>query len=105
MKLSGEYMRGKDWEFTELSEPAVFPSTTDVPASRRGKANDRNFDLERFTGEARMDIRPTENTEAITTVGHTNIGSGIEYTGANGAAQIKGWTYTSLCLLYTSRCV
>ncbi|HEY0928466.1 MAG TPA: TonB-dependent receptor [Gemmatimonas sp.] len=96
VKLSGEYMRGKDWEFTELAEPAVFPSTTDVPASRRGKANDRNFDLERYTGEARMDIRPTANTEAITTVGYTNIGSGIEYTGANGAAQIKGWTYTSL---------
>lgn len=96
VKVSGEYMRGKDWEFLELAEPATFPTTDDVPASRRGKTNDRDFSLERYTGEARMDIRPSENSEAITTVGHTHIGHGIEYTGANGAAQIRNWTYTSL---------
>lgn len=96
VKLSGEYMRGNDWEFTELAEPATFPTTEDVPASRRGKPNNRDFSLERYTGEARMDIRPSENSEAITTVGHTHIGHGIEYTGANGAAQIRNWTYTSL---------
>ncbi len=96
VKLSGEYMRGKDWEYTDLAEPAVFPERANVPASRRGKANIRDFNLERYTGEARMDVRPAENVEAITTIGFTKVGSGIELTGANGSAQIRNWTYTSM---------
>ena len=95
-KLSGEYMQGRDWEYNDRSEPAIFPSTANVPAERRGKANNRDFDLQRFTGEARLDVRPTASTEAITTVGYTKVGSGIELTGANGSAQIKDWTYLSL---------
>jgi iron complex outermembrane receptor protein len=95
-KLSGEYMQGRDWEYNDQSEPKTFPSTNNVPASRRGAANQRDFDLQRYTGEARVDVRPTENTEAITTLGYTKVGSGIELTGANGSAQIKNWTYLSL---------
>ncbi len=95
-KLSGEYMQGKDWEYNDLSEPTLFPSTANVPTSRRGKPNQRDFDLKRYTGEARLDLRPREGMEAISTLGYTNIGNGIELTGANGSAQIKNWTYTSL---------
>lgn len=95
-KLSGEYMQGKDWEYNDKSEPLTFGTSTSIPASRRGQANARDFDLQRFTGEGRIDIRPREGVEAITTLGYTNIGSGMELTGANGTAQIKGWTYTSL---------
>ncbi|AMW05065.1 TonB-dependent receptor [Gemmatimonas phototrophica] len=95
-KLSGEYMQGRDWEYNDRSEPTLFPSTSNVPAARRGLANQRDFDLQRFTGEARVDVRPTVNTEAITTVGYTKVGSGIELTGANGSAQIKNWTYLSV---------
>ena len=94
-KLSGEYMQGNDWEYNDKSEPGTFP-TTGVPASRSGKANVRDFGLQKMTGEARMDVRPREGMEAITTVGYTKIGSGLELTGANGTAQIKNWTYTSL---------
>jgi outer membrane receptor for ferrienterochelin and colicins len=94
-KLSGEYMTARDWEYNDRSEPTTFPTTTNVPASRRGAANQRNFDLERYTGEARMDVRPTEGMEAITTLGYTKVGSGIELTGANGSSQIKNWTYLS----------
>jgi len=93
-KLSGEYMRGKDWEYNDRAEPTLFP-TVGVPASRAGKTNARDFDLEKTTGEARMDLRPAEGVEAITTVGYTKIGSGIEMTGANGSAQIRNWTYLS----------
>ncbi len=92
-KVSGEYMQGRDWEYNDRAEPAVFPNTPNVPASRRGQANQRDFDLQRYTTEARMDVRPTENTEAITTVGFTKVGSGLELTGANGSTQIKNWTY------------
>ena len=95
-KLSGEYMQGKDWEYNDRSEPAVFPSTTNVPASRRGKTNSRDFDLQRYTGEARLDVRPREGMEAISTLGYTKVGNGIELTGANGSSQIKNWTYLSL---------
>ena len=95
-KLSGEYMQGKDWEYNDPSEPATFPNRLNVPEARRGKSNARNFDIQRYTTEARLDIRPREGMEAISTVGFTNIGSALELTGANGSAQIKGWTYTSL---------
>lgn len=95
-KLSGEYMQGKDWEYNDLSEPKVFPSTANVPEARRGKAAARDFDLQRFTSEARVDIRPRDGMELISTVGFTKVGSGIDLTGANGSAQIKNWTYTSL---------
>jgi len=95
-KLSGEYMQGRDWEYRDRSEPTSFPSTENVPAARRGQANDRDFDLQRFTGEARLDVRPTTNSEAITTLGYTNVGNAIELTGANGSAQIQNWTYLSV---------
>ena len=95
-KLSGEYMQGRDWEYNDLAETRTFPTTANVPAERRGQPNQRDFDLSRFTGEARIDVKPTANSEAITTVGYTKIGSGLELTGANGTAQIKNWTYTSL---------
>jgi len=92
-KLSGEYMQGKDWEYIDPAEPTKFPNTTNVPVARRGLANNRDFDVMRYTGEARIDVRPTENTEAITTVGYTKVGSGLELTGANGATQVKNWSY------------
>ena len=95
-KLSGEYMQGKDWEYNDRAEPTVFPSTSNVPASRRGKSNARDFDLQRYTGEARLDVRPREGMEAISTLGYTKVGSAIELTGANGSSQIKNWTYLSL---------
>lgn len=93
-KLSGEGMRARDWQYRDLSEPATFPNA--APAGRRGQANARDFDLERFTGEARLDLRPRDGVELITTYGFTRAGSGIELTGANGSAQIKNWTYNSL---------
>ncbi len=95
-KVSGEYMQGRDWAYNDLAEPRVFPNTPNVPASRRGQAAQRDFDLQRFSSEARVDVRPTENTEAITTFGYTKVGSGIELTGATGTSQIKNWTYTNI---------
>ncbi len=93
-KLSGELMRGRDWEYTDPAEPRTFGNF--APPSLRGQANQRSFDLERYTGEARIDVRPREGMELITTFGYTNVGSGLELTGANGTSQIKGWTYTNL---------
>lgn len=94
-KLSGEYFSARDWEYNDRSEPTTFPTTTNVPASRRGGVNQRDFDLEKYTGEARVDVRPAEGVEAITTLGYSKVGKGIELTGANGSAQIRNWTYLS----------
>ncbi len=95
-KVSGEYMQGRDFEYNDLTETRTFPTTTNVPAERRGTVNQRDFDLQRISGEARMDVRPNESSEAITTLGYTKVGNGLELTGANGTAQIKNWTYTSI---------
>ncbi|MBV6522323.1 MAG: Vitamin B12 transporter BtuB [Gemmatimonadaceae bacterium] len=93
-KFSGEYFTATDWEYKDPAEPPTFPAS--APAGRAGTPNNRNYDLERMAGEARVDIRPTDNSEFVSTVGMTRVGSGMEFTGANGTALIKNWTYTSL---------
>jgi len=106
-KLSGEYFSANDWSSRSArdtlgnvlpsfdpGEPDVFPA--EAPAGRRGQRNVRDFDIQRFTSEARVDVRPSDNSEFVTTMGYTKVGSGLELTGANGTAQIKNWTYTSL---------
>jgi len=96
-KLSGEYFRAKDFEFRDPNEPAAFSSTdARVPTSRRGQPVARDFDLEKFGGEARIDYRPTPNTELISTAGYSMIGSGLEVTTTFGAAQVKNWSYLNL---------
>ena len=95
-KLSGEYMSGREWEYRDPAEPPTFPATPNTPAARVGKANARDFDVQRYAGEARLDWRPAANTEVITSYGYAHIGNGIELTGANGTAQIRDWTYQHL---------
>ena len=93
-KLSGELFQATDFKFEDPGEPTNFPSA--APAGRAGQPNDRDFDLQRWLGEARFDFRPNENSEYVTTFGTSKIGSGLEYTGANGTAFAKNWTYTSI---------
>ena len=92
-KLSGEYMRGDDFQYKDPGEPDSLsrpPSPGATPVRTRIQ---RDFFFERLNGEARMDIRPTDNSELITTVSMTKVPSAIELTGANGASQIRNWTY------------
>ncbi len=91
-KLSGEYMQGKDFQYQDPSEPATFPAGT----ARAGQPNVRNYDVGRMTGEGRVDIRPMDDMELITTYGFTKIDNGMELTGANGTSQIKNWTYQNI---------
>ncbi len=105
-KVSGEYFTATDYKnFTAFDslgreiktydpgEPDVFPAQ--APAGRRGLPNVRSFDVRRYVGEARLDLRPTASSEYVSTFGLSHIGSGIEYTGANGSALAKNWTYMS----------
>jgi len=106
-KVSGEYMRANDWEYNDPNELGCPTATagvytgnwcaTDarVPASRQGQAVSRDFGLERYSGEARLDWRPNDDTEAITTFGYTMAGSALEVTTTFGAAQVKNWSYSN----------
>ena len=106
-KLSGEYFTANDFKSPSArdasgnplpnfdpGEPDIFPP--EAPAARRGQPNIRDFDLEKYTGEARLDVRPFGDAEFVTTVGFTKIANGLEYTGANGTAQVRNWMYSSL---------
>jgi len=95
-KVSGEAFSGKDWEYDDPAEPATIPRPNGTPGSRDTVANVRDFDVRRYAGEARVDIRPRENVQLITTYGVSKIGSGLELTGTNGTAQAKNWTYQSI---------
>ncbi|MBC7897449.1 MAG: TonB-dependent receptor, partial [Cytophagaceae bacterium] len=96
-KVAGEYFTAKDFEYKDPNEPATFSATdTRVPVSRRGTAAARDFDLARYSGEARIDFRPNEDTEIISSAGLSHIKSGMEITTTFGAAQVKDWSYVSL---------
>jgi iron complex outermembrane receptor protein len=111
-KLSGEFLTANDWSsetardtlgnrITRTSggtiydpgEPDVFPP--EAPAGRRGQPNIRDFDVRKYNGEARLDIRPSADAEYVTTVGLSTWLNGLEYTGANGTGQAKNWRYIS----------
>jgi len=93
-KLSGEMFQATDFKFDDPGEPAVFPAS--APAGRAGQPNERDFDIKRWVGEARLDYRPDDNSEYVTTLGMSKIGTGLEYTGANGTALAKNWTFVSV---------
>ncbi len=110
-KLSGEKFSAMDWEYLDPNETQLGPTATPleretqkiwsatdarIPASRQGLPKTRDFHLEKVTGEARLDYRPNDDTEAITTFGYSKIGSGLEITTTFGAAQVKNWSYSSL---------
>lgn len=95
VKLSGETFNARDWEYTDPGEPAYIRRP--LPGGQQGTLpNLRDFDVRRATGEARLDIRPTDNSELVTTYGYSRIQNALELTGANGTAQARGWSYQSL---------
>lgn len=95
VKLSGEYMRADDFEYNDPGEPDSL--------TRGGVRvlNTRDYGVNKFTGEARLDVRPREGMELITTLGGSQIGSGLELTGANGTAQIRNWRFMNIQQRFT----
>ena len=71
-KISGEAFTAHDFEYVDPNEPTTYSATdTRIPASRRGKANVHDFDVSKYTGEARLDFRPMAETELISTAGYS----------------------------------
>ncbi len=90
VKLSGEYMRAEDFAYSDPGEPDSL--------TRGGVRvlNARDFNVNKFSAEGRLDFRPRDGMEFITTVGGTQIGNGLELTGANGTAQIRNWRFMNV---------
>src|SRR5690606_40831450 len=72
------------------------PSSTLFPYTTLFRSNVRDFDVQKFGGEARIDWRIADGTEWINSYGLSHAGSAIELTGANGTAQVNGWTIHTL---------
>lgn len=79
-KASFEYFRGKDFTSVDSVELLEDPQVR------------RDFDIDKWSGEVRMDFRPREGAEIIATYGRAHAGQAIEPTGL-GAAQIRDWNF------------
>ena len=111
IKVSGQYMRGDEWEYVDLTEKAARDSvdfglagldrcvldklTRGLDAADAQSACDRLgnrvFDTERWGLEARADYRFADDGTIVGTYGRNNS-TGIELTGL-GAAQTNDWVY------------
>ena len=97
-KLSGSYLKSRDFKMRDPVEPSNLDVTHPELDIKPGICNVltgcRDFELEQWVGNARVDVRPDPNTEIIADVGMSNALNLIEYTGVGGA-QARGWTYKS----------
>jgi len=108
VKLSGQYLRGTDWKYTDIGEQAARETADATPAvcitgllirgydqaaaqEACGRVGVRDFDLERYGLEARADYQFAEDGTAVLTYGRTDA-TGIELTGL-GAGQAGDWIY------------
>lgn len=87
-KVSGQYFQGRDWEYRDPAEEAARTPSNPLIANR-------DFDARRWGGEARLDFRPSEDSEFIVNAGLNNSVSSIELTGI-GAGQSDNWKYSYL---------
>lgn len=88
-KISMQYYRGDDWEYHDAAEPDSFRT-----ASGTLPSPGRDFQAEKLSGEARVDLRFAEDFTAIFSGGF-NRQNNIELTGL-GAVQARDWTYSYL---------
>jgi iron complex outermembrane receptor protein len=93
VKVSGQYFRANDWETRDSVEERARRACLDAACLQRIGA--RDFDAERWGGEARLDFRPADNAELIFSAGLNQLGNSIELTGA-GAGQARDWRYSYL---------
>ncbi|MFQ5640840.1 MAG: TonB-dependent receptor domain-containing protein [bacterium] len=94
-KISAQYLRGEDWQSFDAAEPDTVvlfrPTPTGIETEGGPQPNQRDFDVERFAGEARLDLRVSEDATLIFAGGLTRADE-VELV-QTGAAQIRGWTH------------
>ncbi len=108
VKVSGQYLRGEEWEYEDPTENAARNTADGNPEAcfrdrlARGlgavtamlacdRLGVRNNDIERWGVEARADWQFAEDGTLVATYGRTDA-TGIEMTGL-GAAQAENWIY------------
>ena len=107
-KISGQYMRGDEWNYVDPTEEAgriaviadpapclldkavrgLSPADAQIACNRIGV---RDFNVERWGLEARADYRFADDGTVVGTYGR-NTSSGVELTGL-GAGQTSEWVY------------
>lgn len=75
-KVSAEYFRGDDWEYTDPAE-----------------TEPRDYGIRRAGGEAQVEWRPARNTALVGTLGLTQAISNIDLAPDVGAVQVRDWRY------------
>lgn len=85
LKVSGQYFRGHDFEYRDPAEE---------PDPAEPLIGARDFDAERWGGEARIDVRPWEGSADGVSLayGVNQLVNSIELTGI-GAGQARDWLY------------
>jgi len=93
VKLSAQYLRGQDWQYTDPKERAerliALAEGADPDTLLIGL---RDSTVERASGELRLDWRPAERTSLVTTFGANDALRNVDLTPL-GAVQVKGWQY------------
>jgi iron complex outermembrane receptor protein len=93
VKLSAQYLRGQDWQYTDPKEQATrlieIANGADPDTLLIGL---RDSTVERASGELRLDWRPASRTSLVTTFGINDALRNVDLTPL-GAAQVKDWRY------------
>lgn len=90
VKLSGQYVTGQEWEYTDPVESEARAKAVQAdPSTRIGL---RDYDIQKWSLEARADWRVTQDLTTVLSFGQTMVNSGIELTGI-GAGQVQDWAY------------
>lgn len=113
-KVSGQYVSANEWEYQDpvelatknqaITDPATFranlpldvdgtPLTDAEVAQRIDRIANRDFDIRRWSVDARADWYATPTLNIDVSAGRTTSVSGIELTGI-GAGQAKDWAYS-----------
>jgi outer membrane receptor for ferrienterochelin and colicins len=111
LKVSGQYFRAEEWDYvdpTEVAERQKFQGNREfwradmmravgisqAEADQRiDRIGARDQQLDRWSGEARMDWAVSDDATAYLSIGRSNAGKQVEMTGL-GAAQVQDWSYT-----------
>ncbi|MGH7596273.1 MAG: TonB-dependent receptor domain-containing protein [bacterium] len=95
LKISAQYYEGRDWESFDRLEPATITKYTQTSTGNVPQGgpvpNTRDFNVQKISGEARLDFRLTDDTGLIFNAGY-NRANNLELTGL-GAGQADGWAY------------
>ncbi len=96
VKLSGKYFRGNDWAYVDPVEERERQDAINAGADPDTlKIGARSEDAENYSGEIRLDYRPSDDSEWVVQGGINNAASSIELTGI-GAGQGVDWQYSYL---------